>query len=143
MTELVPKGQGDEPRISLSPDVLSFISSGKVPTPPAMNAYQCQRRKGHIVITIDMHPGVTPMFMNCRYPHCPGTSSSMGYPSAPMPDILKTAPTFVWYRPSLREMMDLSQEFVDHINGGGLLLRRCPQTVDEFMEEWNTHSDEA
>jgi hypothetical protein len=139
MIELVPEGQGDNPRIALKADTLAFINSDKVPTPPALNAYQCERRKGHIIVTVDMHPGVTPMFMRCKYEHCPGTAKSMMYPWAPMPDKLKRAPFWIWYRPSTVEFETLNMLVRDHISNGGLLLRLAEQSVDEFMEEWNAN----
>jgi hypothetical protein len=139
MIEIVAEDQGDSPRISLDPEVIAWINSAKVSKPPAFNAYQCERRRGHIIVTVDMHPGVTPAFMGCKYSHCPGTSKSMFYPTGPMPDVLKSCPLWVWYRPSVRELMDKSQTEVEYINKGGLFLRRCPQTVDQFMEEWNAH----
>lgn len=135
----VPIGQGDEPRINLSQEVLTFVNSSKVPTPPAVNAYQCERRPGHIILTVDMHPGVTPMFMSCKYPHCPGTAKSNGYPTGPVPEVLKGAPLWVWYRPNVHELVKVSRQTLEHVQNGGLLLRRCPQNIDQFMEEWNAH----
>jgi hypothetical protein len=139
MIELVPEGQGDNPRIALDTSVIEFINSDKVPTPPALNAYQCERRKGHIIVTIDIHPGVTPAFMGCKYPHCPGMSRSMFYPAAPMPDKLKLAPIWVWYRPSSVEFDKESAASKHHILQGGLEIRHCSQNFDQFMEEWNAH----
>lgn len=141
MIELVPEGQGDEPRISLKSDVITFINSGQVPRPPALNAYQCERRSGHIIMTIDIHPGVTPMFMGCKYQHCPGTMRSQMYPSAPLPEtLLKLAPLWLWYRPSNPELTrDHHDGVFQHVSQGGLLSRRCPQNVEQFMEEWNAH----
>lgn len=140
MIELVPEGQGDEPRIALNSKVIEFINSDKIPTPPAVNAYQCRRRKGHIIVTIDTHPGVTPMFMQCKYQFCPGSSNSMVYPTGPLPDVLKTAPLWVWYRPSELELVrDHDGYTVEHVSKGGLLLRKSDQSYYQFMEEWNAN----
>lgn len=135
----VAEGQGDEPRIKLKQHVIEFINSGKVPRPPAYNAYQCQRRKGHIIITIDIHPGVTPFGMACRYDHCPGEAYSMMYPSNPMPDVLRSCPLWLWYRPSLTEYMKEQPQTREHIDMGGLLLRKATITLDAFEAGWEKH----
>lgn len=136
---MVPEGQGDEPRIALDSEVIEFINSSKVPNPPALNAYQCERRKGHIIMTVDIHPGVTPMFMECKYEHCPGTAGSLMYPWAPLPEILKKMKLWIWYRPSANEFASSDLATQQHVLQGGLSLRAGDKNFDQFMEEWNAH----
>jgi hypothetical protein len=102
------------------------------------NAYWCDSCHGYVV-TIDVDDGVTPMFLACRAKgeptdpgnDCRGTSRSMMYPDEPWPDqdgygnAIPTEPEWEWYRPTLKWARRQGAETLDHVNRGGLLLRRC------------------
>jgi hypothetical protein len=100
------------------------------------NAYYCAKCGGYVV-TRDVDEGVTPMFLACRVKgeltdprnDCKGTSRSMMYPPEPWPDdhpaLANGAPaTWEWYSPSEDERRGLNAETREHVNKGGLLLRR-------------------
>lgn len=95
-------------------------------TPPAgaINAYSCTTcSKLTVVQHIDA--GVTPMFLACRAtPDCDGTGESLGYPNQDrIPQRVREAVRWEWYRPNRREFMKLSAEMKAHVSRGGLLLR--------------------
>lgn len=99
------------------------------------NAYWCRDCHGYVV-TLDVEDGVTPMFLACRVggepdkDRCSGTMESMMYPSEPWPDkdgfghAIPTEPTWEWYKPRRREYRKLDAASRDHVDKGGLLLRR-------------------
>lgn len=101
------------------------------------NAYWCEDCHGYIV-TVDIDEGVTPMFLACRVKgepnapgnDCKGTSRSMMYPAEPWPEKdgfghpIPTEPTWEWYAPGLDEANALSRDAFEHVQKGGLLLRR-------------------
>ena len=83
-----------------------------------VNVYACGF--GHFTKTIDIHAGVTPMFMSC--PQCGSQSTSSFYKDT-QPEI---KPSHEWFRPSLKECMKFrgkSEAMLDHILMGGLELR--------------------
>lgn len=88
------------------------------------NAYRC-RDCGGLTVTIDVDDGVTPMFLACRASgregDCPGTAGSMMYPQGPRPAHIPE-PAWEWFRP--RTVQGLDAETRDHVQRGGLLLRR-------------------
>lgn len=83
------------------------------------NSYTCDRC-GASFVTVDRDEGITPFMTNCvNYPECKGTSISAFY------RVDQTAePTHEWYRPDRIEYGRLSLATKDHVNRGGLLLRR-------------------
>lgn len=104
------------------------------------NAYYCETCIRYTV-TIDRDEGVTPMFLACRASGhepddpanpCKGQSTSMMYPAEPWPsdhpDLADGAPpTWEWYAPDSAERKRLprdAQGMLDHVERGGLLLRR-------------------
>lgn len=92
------------------------------------NVYVCERCS-HYTVTIDVDEGVTPMFLACRAdgelePTCGGTGQSLMYPPEPWPDGVPTTPQFEWYRPSQKELVELGWGEIEHVNKGGLLLRK-------------------
>lgn len=105
--------------------------------PEKKNAYYCETCKGYIV-TIDRDEGVTPMFLACRVlgePNdpantCDGRSVSVMYPAEPWPaedgygNPIPTEPTWEWYRPTRAEMEKMDALMLDHVNKGGLELRK-------------------
>lgn len=131
---VVPEGEGEEPRMALPQSVIDWMKNR--PAPPLYNGYQCKRRPDHVIITIDIHSGVTPMFLGCRFnEHCKSQSVSMGYPNngaGPVPHGLRKSPLWLWYRPSLGEFLNLNPESSDHIMQGGLLIKPAGVSLDEW-----------
>ena len=76
------------------------------------NGYQCQNPKcGHVLLTIDLDDGVTPMMKRCS--KCNSPAFSMWYRNVP------EGPTEgYWYRP--RSTRGMSPEMRDHVEQGGL-----------------------
>lgn len=105
------------------------------------NAYWCEDCHGYVV-TRDRDDGVTPMFLACRVKgeptdpdnDCTGTMRSMMYPAEPWPERdelggeIPTEPTWEWYTPGRRELRKYGAETRDHVERGGLLLRRIEAT---------------
>lgn len=128
-----PEGMGDEPRIMLPKNVLEFLA--QKPTPPSYNGYKCERRSKHNIITIDIHPGVTPMLVRCKEDHCDAWMTSFGYPNngeGPVPTHYRHYPLWLWYRPSMGEFLNLEPQVTDHVMQGGLLMRPAGVTLDEW-----------
>lgn len=88
------------------------------------NAYRCSTCNS-LTITYDRHPGITPAFVDhATFGHsCPGQTASLGYP-ADMPSDLEAS--HEWYRPSEDELITLTDQAVNHVLNGGLLLRLIP-----------------
>lgn len=100
-----------------------------------INVYVCEY--GCHTVTIDVDEGVTPMFIKCRAAprpdrpiekrfldengECNGRATSSMYPPPPMPSWIGK-PTHEWYRPT--ELSDLDPETREHVERGGLLLRK-------------------
>ncbi len=84
------------------------------------NCYVCHNPGcRNIMKTVDIHLGVTPMFMNC--PKCGTRSSSTGYK-----DIVPDAkPTREWFVPTLDQCLKMRNQpgMLDHIFSGGLEIR--------------------
>jgi hypothetical protein len=87
-----------------------------------INAYTCP--VCHLnTMTIDVDPGVTPMFLGCRRTRgCTGTAVSAGYPELPVPDELLEHLEWEWTTPTEREFRRLSPVMQAHIDAGGLML---------------------
>jgi hypothetical protein len=85
-----------------------------------INGYQCPTC-GAVTVTIDVDDGATPMMLRCRKtPGCEGVAQSMWYrvPS----DIGE--PEWEWFRPSKAATRRMDAGMRDHIERGGLDLRR-------------------
>lgn len=79
------------------------------------------------IVTVDLHPGVTPMFLSCRNPKkCTGVMNSMGYPDPRSKPAWLGQATYEWYRPDSIE--DDDTEEADYVIGGGLLLREVKES---------------
>jgi hypothetical protein len=88
-----------------------------------INAYHC-RECGANTVTIDVDPGVTPMFLACRRtPGCKGTAVSSGYPATVPPQSILDAPRWEWFLPKGFDYAHLSPEMRQFIDDGGLELR--------------------
>lgn len=138
--QLVDAPEGDDPRMQVTPDLAAWITERA--SQPRLNAYKCEAC-GRIMVTRDLHAGVTPMFLDCRTTEgCQGTAASAGYPSGPMPEGYPPV-TLEWYRPSATELERMRTKardrnpltgqptdrarmeaaMVDHVMRGGLALR--------------------
>lgn len=86
--------------------------------PNRTNCYRCQC--GYITKTIDIHHGVTPMFITCDC--CKGRSVSSFYQDL-YPD---KQPEYEWFVPTLDEVKKYRQNpaMLDHIFRGGLDFRK-------------------
>lgn len=85
-----------------------------------VNCYTCNHC-GHITKTKDIDPGVTPMFFSCE--KCSSMSTSNFYIDK-SPNQL---PTIEWYRPTLKEVLDMDNNVRDHVLNGGLVHRKILQ----------------
>lgn len=92
------------------------------------NAYTCDTCNKRIV-SVNLHEGVTPFLIGCRanWPgHCMGTAQSEFY------GIDQTLPAeWGWYRPDEAEMAGLDPATKQHVERGGLLLRKLDATERE------------
>lgn len=78
------------------------------------NIYTCD--KGHITKTIDVDAGCTPFMKLC---HCGERSLSSFYKDN-HPEV---EPTQEWYRPTLEEVLKMSDGMREHVLSGGLEIR--------------------
>lgn len=92
-----------------------------------VNVYTCPKCKGRTV-TIDADDGVTPFMINCR--SVGGCHEEMAESSFYRVD-QNLVPTYEWYRPVGDELAMLKGEMREHVDKGGLLLRR----IDGLMRE--------
>ena len=92
----------------------------------AENVYTCPICHGYTV-TIDRAEGVTPFMLDCRASgkpgDCNGKAESSFYPKGPRPKHIP-APSWEWYKPEADEYKFLSGPIKDHVDMGGLLLRK-------------------
>jgi hypothetical protein len=132
----INEGEGDEPRIKLPADVVKWMRNR--PQPPSYNAYICRRRPQHIIITIDVHSGVTPMFLGCKFDHCEAEMISASYPNngrGPVPEHLREKPLWLWHRPNEHEFRGMPPEVRGHVMQGGLVLREYGKSFAEWEKE--------
>lgn len=104
------------------------------------NAYECDGTpeiKGHspakpgcgaFIVTIDIHPGVTPFMLDCG--RCGGWAHSKFYRVA---DWLE--PTHEWYRPDTLE--GINPAYLEHLSKGGLILRPIGKDEWSVPPGWN------
>jgi len=91
------------------------------------NGYLCGTCN-RIYVTVDIDPGVTPMFMRCFATEgCPGQASSLGYPAGPIPAGVGQ-PVLEWYRPETTA--GENPAMVDHLRNGGLAHRPASTAPD-------------
>lgn len=88
-----------------------------------INAYHCDTC-GMNTITIDVDPGVTPMFLACRRtPECKGRATSAGYPDVAPPPHLMAHLAWEWATPTERQFRNLGLDMQSHVDRGGLVLQ--------------------
>ena len=91
------------------------------------NAYFCKKCR-KVTITVDIDEGVTPMLIPCI--HCEQMANSFMYqvPACMRYDFsngIKILPADIeWYRPEKNELLKLSSHEKEHVNKGGLLMRK-------------------
>lgn len=92
------------------------------------NSYRCPVC-GISWLTVDLDPGVTPMFSPCYGTEgCRGTAYSAGYPEGPPPNL----PLLIeWYKPA--NTNELSLEMKRNIEKGGLM-RRAAMTAPNWVK---------
>jgi hypothetical protein len=88
--------------------------------PNRVNCYVCAAC-GHVMKTIDVHHGVTPMFLTCD--KCGDGSAASTFFNDVRPDI---EPTYEWFVPTLQELKKYKRNpaMLDHIFRGGLDKRK-------------------
>lgn len=82
------------------------------------NIYTCEECGGHIV-TVDLEEGVTPFMVGCRATEgCEGMMKSSMYRVFDQ----TMATDHEWYKPGINQALSTGE--ADHVNNGGLLLRK-------------------
>jgi hypothetical protein len=79
-------------------------------------------------VTIDVHEGITPFMIRCRAGRkrdCTGMAESEFYPEErPLPPHIPMPPAWEWFKPVGRQYRKLSWAMREHIDKGGLDLRK-------------------
>jgi hypothetical protein len=104
---------------------------------------------GRITYAINVHHGVTPMFLACRAEgvepneaECKGMGTSLMYPENDPPAHVLDAVAWEWYKPDAVEMKRLRKRerqgkdnsgTVEHVEKGGLLLRPLTDAGRELL----------
>lgn len=116
----LPCDKADRDRLILAPSVRAHVERlGGLNGGTRRNSYTCEACSGTYV-TVDIDPGVTPMFMRCYATEgCEGTAHSTMYTGVPAND-----PTLEWYRPET--IKGQNPAMVDHLRQGGLAHRAAP-----------------
>jgi hypothetical protein len=102
------------------------------------NGYQCDPKGGcgGIYLTVDLDPGVTPMFMPCLItPDCEGLAVSLGYPRALPP--AKLPLLLEWYAPD--PLYTLPADIEEHVRKGGLVRRPTDEAPEWVKEKIGPH----
>lgn len=100
-----------------------------------LNAYKCDTC-GRCTVTIDVDPGVTPMFLACRRTDgCRGTGVSAGYPASPIPPNLQQHLDWEWAIPTREEWAQLSSAEREHVEKGGLILKPRGDRPSAYLVE--------
>lgn len=93
------------------------------PGPGAINVYRCNECTRYRVVG-HVDKGVTPAYLACPDPECVGTGVSMMYPNQEnIPDKIRAAVRWEWYRPGKIEFTQLTPEMQQFVSQGGLVLR--------------------
>lgn len=100
-----------------------MVKDREYPGPGAINAYRCPTCERYRVVQ-HVDKGVTPMFMICADPDCKGQAVSMMYPDQKhIPEKIRKAVRWEWYRPDMKEYRKLDPDVRSHVLQGGLLIR--------------------
>lgn len=89
-----------------------------------LNIYTCRTCRGHVV-TRDIDTGVTPFLTSCA-----ATEGCGGMMQSSMYNVFDQAmrASHIWYRPHINTL--LSPATIEHLNKGGLILRRAGETEE-------------
>ena len=94
-----------------------------------VNGWTCDTC-GRTTYIVHVDHGTTPMFLACRaegvdprVAACKGMGTSLGYPEAELPDHIRSAVAWEWFRPSRRRTRRMEPAMRDHIGRGGVDLR--------------------
>lgn len=94
-----------------------------------------------ITYAIHVDEGVTPMFLACRAEgkepedaQCTGTAVSIMYPPPPVPESVIEAVAWEWYMPDAEEKATLGEAMLDHVEKGGLMLRKLTDAGREALK---------
>ena len=82
------------------------------------NIYTCGKCGKHVV-TINIHEGITPAFIKCRF-NCIGRMDSSFH--RVNQDI---KPDYIWYKPLTEEYNALPSFMKSHVDDGGLLIKEA------------------
>ena len=117
----------DLPPAQYPPETVTFIRLAlEAEDRHTIQGYRCDTCDV-ILATLDRHPGYSPRYLDHKRildSRCPGTFVSFGYPDEALPQ--GAAPAFEWFRPSELALLELGDEFIDHVLRGGLILRPNP-----------------
>ncbi len=94
-----------------------------------LNAYICEDL--HITVTNDKDEGTTPFMIPC--PVCNSAATSRMYKVNNKNENLK--PTHEWYKPEPKEWDLLSDNAIEHVKQGGLMLRKIPKKKPEKTQK--------
>lgn len=113
----LPRDPEAKHKLILSPSVQAYVDKlDGLDGGSRRNSYIC-KTCGGVYVTVDIDPGVTPMFMRCYATEgCEGEAHSTMYSGAPAID-----PTLEWYRPETTKGQNPAM--VDHLRQGGLVHR--------------------
>jgi hypothetical protein len=96
------------------------------------NGYICAKC-GKGFLTLDVDPGVTPMFSRCFATEgCRGQARSMGYPDGE-PDPSLGDPIIHWVKPSPAEFKKLPRPVQEHVLRGGLV-RKATDVAPDWVK---------
>lgn len=118
--------------INLASNVQEHLRKIEAANPTRVNAYRCTTCAG-IVTSVDLDPGVTPMFSPCFATQgCDGQMVSAGYPQHV--DLIQEygQPTLEWHRPA--SLLGLSAGVIEHVRQGGLV-RRATAGAPAWVKE--------
>jgi hypothetical protein len=115
----------DEPAADYTPTTLQWIMAKLAADDQRVNSYVCEAC-GEVVVTIDKHPGATPAFVSHGMfgAECEGSTTSTWYRVRQEYAIYAT---HEWYRPSRTQLRLEDGPMRDHVERGGLMLRRIPK----------------
>jgi hypothetical protein len=123
----------DLPPAQYPPDTVAFIRRTL-----ELGDLRLARVKGYrcdacnlVLATLDRHLGFSPDYLDHARildSRCPGTFISFGYPEEDLP--AGAAPAFEWFRPGEVALLELGDEFINHVMKGGLILRPNPEAAN-------------
>lgn len=125
----------DLPPAQYPPETVTFIRLAlEAEDRKVIKGYRCDGCD-LILATVDRHPGFSPDYLDhgrILDSRCPGTFVSFGYPDEALPQ--GAAPAFEWFRPGELALLELGDEFINHVLKGGLILRANTQAPASAVE---------